>query len=105
MDKKDNIRNISVIAHVDHGKSTLTDSLIAKAGIIADNRAGEARVMDTRDDEQARSITIKATAVSLYYEREEEKEEKVGYLINLIDSPGLLTNFPFFRFFSHVFEK
>eukprot|EP01084_Bolivina_argentea_P320112 555369_1 len=93
MDRKDNIRNISVIAHVDHGKSTLTDSLIGKAGIIADSRQGEARFMDTRDDEQARSITIKATSVSLYYERtikgdDEKKEEKVPYLINLIDSPG-----------------
>jgi len=94
MDRKDNIRNISVIAHVDHGKSTLTDSLIGKAGIIADARQGEARFMDTRDDEQARSITIKATSVSLYYERVEEagtdeKEEvKKPYLINLIDSPG-----------------
>jgi len=88
MDKPTNIRNISVIAHVDHGKSTLTDSLISKAGIIADARAGEARFMDTRDDEQARSITIKSTCVSLYYERQEEKEQKVPYLINLIDSPG-----------------
>jgi len=88
MDKPTNIRNISVIAHVDHGKSTLTDSLISKAGIIADARAGEARFMDTRDDEQARSITIKSTCVSLYYQRQEKEEEKVPYLINLIDSPG-----------------
>lgn len=97
MDRKKNIRNLSVIAHVDHGKSTLTDSLIGKAGIIADVRQGEARFMDTRDDEQARSITIKSTSVSLYYERTERTEQKDGkieekqvpYLINLIDSPGL----------------
>jgi len=87
MEKPTSIRNISVIAHVDHGKSTLTDSLISKAGIIADARAGEARFMDTRDDEQARSITIKSTCVSLYYERK-ESGEKIPYLINLIDSPG-----------------
>lgn len=87
-----NIRNISVIAHVDHGKSTLTDSLISKAGIIAAAKAGESRFMDTREDEQARSITIKSTSVSLYYEHTEkndkEEEEKTPYLINLIDSPG-----------------
>jgi elongation factor 2 len=89
MTKYENIRNISVIAHVDHGKSTLTDSLIGKAGIIADSRQGEARFMDTRDDEQARSITIKATSVSLYYEKKiEESKETTPYLINLIDSPG-----------------
>lgn len=87
MERHDNIRNISVIAHVDHGKSTLTDSLISKAGIIADVKAGEARFMDTRADEQARSITIKSTCVSLYYQREEEAG-KIPYLINLIDSPG-----------------
>jgi len=68
MDRPHLIRNISVIAHVDHGKSTLTDSLIAAAGIIAKARAGDTRFMDTREDEQARTITIKATAVSLYFE-------------------------------------
>jgi len=91
MERHSNIRNLSVIAHVDHGKSTLTDSLIGKAGIIAEARQGEARFMDTRDDEQARSITIKSTCVSLYYEREEGEGAaavKVPYLINLIDSPG-----------------
>lgn len=51
MDKQDNIRNMSVIAHVDHGKSTLTDSLIAKAGIIAGKVAGDARYTDSRPDE------------------------------------------------------
>jgi len=95
MDKKENIRNMSVIAHVDHGKSTLTDSLVQKAGIIAQAKAGEMRFTDTRKDEQERCITIKSTAVSLYYELSDEdmtfiKQESSGnaFLINLIDSPG-----------------
>ncbi|EFP00902.1 hypothetical protein CRE_10685 [Caenorhabditis remanei] len=61
MDRRRNIRNMSVIAHVDHGKSTLTDSLVSKAGIIAQSKAGEARFTDTRKDEQERCITIKST--------------------------------------------
>merc|ERR1712137_194774 len=92
MDHKNNIRNMSVIAHVDHGKSTLTDSLISKAGIIGAAQAGEARFTDTRQDEQDRCITIKSTGVSLYYEMTPEQCPKgstqTGFLINLIDSPG-----------------
>jgi len=96
MDKKKNIRNMSVIAHVDHGKSTLTDSLVAKAGIIAASKAGETRATDTRKDEQERCITIKSTAISMYFEMAEkdiafikqERESTNGFLINLIDSPG-----------------
>ena len=89
MDKQDNIRNMSVIAHVDHGKSTLSDSLIAKAGIISNKIAGEARHLDTREDEKQRGITIKSTGVSLYYEYDAQEEGNlVPYLINLIDSPG-----------------
>jgi len=97
MDIKTNIRNMSVIAHVDHGKSTLTDSLVTKAGIIAQAKAGEMRFTDTRADEQERCITIKSTAVSMYYELTPEdlvylegKQETQGnaFLINLIDSPG-----------------
>uniref|UniRef100_A0A668UI87 Tr-type G domain-containing protein n=1 Tax=Oreochromis aureus TaxID=47969 RepID=A0A668UI87_OREAU len=95
MDKKANIRNMSVIAHVDHGKSTLTDSLVSKAGIIASARAGETRFTDTRKDEQERCITIKSTAISLYYELSEndtafikQSKDGSGFLINLIDSPG-----------------
>jgi len=98
MDYPRNIRNMSVIAHVDHGKSTLTDSLVCKAGIIANERAGEARFTDTRKDEQERCITIKSTGVSLFYELDDYNmqfleqtqyhEGKNGFLINLIDSPG-----------------
>ncbi|KAJ2808668.1 translation elongation factor 2 [Coemansia guatemalensis] len=95
MDKISNIRNMSVIAHVDHGKSTLTDSLVAKAGIISSAKAGETRFTDTRQDEQDRGITIKSTAISMYFELDPEQLEDVkektdgkGFLINLIDSPG-----------------
>ncbi|KAF7592987.1 Elongation factor 2 [Aspergillus hancockii] len=96
MDRPKNIRNMSVIAHVDHGKSTLSDSLVQRAGIIAAAKAGEARFMDTRADEQERGITIKSTAISLYAKFDDEedlKEIEKGYdgkefLINLIDSPG-----------------
>jgi len=96
MDKKHNIRNMSVIAHVDHGKSTLTDSLLSKAGIIAQQKAGDARHMDTRQDEQDRGITIKSTAISMFFEMNEadlgdikgSKPDGNGFLINLIDSPG-----------------
>ncbi|CCK69569.1 elongation factor 2 KNAG_0C04670 [Huiozyma naganishii CBS 8797] len=95
MDHVTNVRNMSVIAHVDHGKSTLTDSLVQKAGIISAAKAGEARFMDTRKDEQERGITIKSTAISLFTEMSDEdvkdikqKSEGNSFLINLIDSPG-----------------
>ncbi|KAI6007135.1 P-loop containing nucleoside triphosphate hydrolase protein [Pisolithus albus] len=95
MDQPNNIRNMSVIAHVDHGKSTLTDSLVSKAGIIAQAKAGEVRFTDTRPDEKERGITIKSTAISMYFEMDKEdvdviKQKTVGneFLINLIDSPG-----------------
>jgi len=102
MDKKENIRNMSVIAHVDHGKSTLTDSLVSKAGIIAASKAGETRATDTRKDEQDRCITIKSTAISMFFNMDEKDlafikqpitkkkdgTNEPGFLINLIDSPG-----------------
>lgn len=95
MDKVTNVRNMSVIAHVDHGKSTLTDSLVQNAGIISAAKAGEARFTDTRKDEQERGITIKSTAISLYAQLSDDyvsqiDQKTVGneFLINLIDSPG-----------------
>ncbi|KAI6244850.1 Elongation factor [Erysiphe necator] len=97
MDKATNVRNMSVIAHVDHGKSTLTDSLLSKAGIISAAKAGDARATDTRADEQERGITIKSTAISLYGNLPDDQDlaDIVGqktdgrdFLINLIDSPG-----------------
>jgi len=90
MGNADQIRNMSVIAHVDHGKSTLTDSLIAKAGIIAGDKAGDMRATDTRADEKERGITIKSTGVSLYFETDivDPGQGNKPYLINLIDSPG-----------------
>ncbi len=82
----------SVIAHVDHGKSTLTDSLVCAAGIISSKAAGEARSMDTRPDEQERCITIKSTGVSMFFNVDPDTVPKdadgVGFLVNLIDSPG-----------------
>ena len=93
MDFPNQIRNMSVIAHVDHGKSTLSDSLVAAAGIIKQETSGDVRLMDTRADEIARGITIKSTAISLYYHVGEElvkdlKVDERNFLINLIDSPG-----------------
>jgi elongation factor 2 len=58
---------------VDHGKSTLTDSLVSKAGIIASAKAGTVRVTDTRPDEKERGISIKSTAISMYFEVDKEE--------------------------------
>jgi elongation factor 2 len=117
MDMKHNIRSMSVIAHVDHGKTTLTDSLVQKAGIISSKAAGGARYTDTRKDEAERGITIKSTGISMFFEYDIKAGEVAGlseeeaaaaakavedrmeadanvkitensYLINLIDSPG-----------------
>jgi elongation factor 2 len=68
---------MSVIAHVDHGKTTLTDSLIAFAGIIAGEKVG-ARSTDYDEEEKKRGITIKSTGVSMYYEIEDHEAAESG---------------------------
>ncbi|KAJ2821023.1 translation elongation factor 2 [Coemansia erecta] len=94
MDKVENIRNMSVIAHADHGKSTLTDLLVTNAGIVT--MAGEARSTDTGADEQEHGITVKSTVIPMYFELDADQMDDVkdkeddsnGFLINLIDTPG-----------------
>ena len=67
--KSDRIRNICVLAHVDHGKTTLCDSLISSNGIISERTAGEVRYMDSREDEQQRGITMKSSCISLWHRK------------------------------------
>ena len=78
-----NIKNIGIIAHVDHGKTTLSDNLLSAAGMISDKMAGEMRALDYHEIEQARGITIKAANISLYYQKDGRE-----YAINLVDTPG-----------------
>lgn len=77
------IRNTSIIAHVDHGKTTLSDSLLAAAGIISEQRAGQQLALDSWELEQKRQMTVFASNISLAHTFKDKE-----YLINLIDTPG-----------------
>lgn len=79
----DRIRNICFMAHVDHGKTTLVDHLIASNKIISETMAGKFRYMDSREDEQKHGITMKSSSIMLNY-----VYNSIEYLINVIDSPG-----------------
>lgn len=83
MSKKELIRNLGIIAHIDHGKTTLADSLLAGTGLLSPTMAGSARVLDYLEEEQKRKITIKTANISLLY-----KTAQNNYIINLADTPG-----------------
>jgi elongation factor 2 len=83
MNEPVHIRNIGIVAHIDHGKTTLSDNLLAGAGIISEELAGKQLFMDSDEEEQARGITIDASNVSMVHEYEGQE-----FLINMIDTPG-----------------
>ncbi len=74
-----NIRNLAIIAHVDHGKTTLVDGLLKAGGTYRENQATEERAMDSMDQEKERGITIKAKNTSVHWQ---------GHIINIVDTPG-----------------
>jgi elongation factor 2 len=83
MKEKDKIRNIAIAAHIDHGKTTFSDNLLAGAGMLSEETAGKQRALDFHDDEASRGITIDSASVSMIHNIEGE-----DHLINLIDTPG-----------------
>lgn len=78
-DKRQDVRNVAIIAHVDHGKTTLVDGLLKSAGVFRENQEVQDRVMDSGDIERERGITILAKNTAVFYK---------GVKINIIDTPG-----------------
>lgn len=83
MKNQDRIRNIAIAAHIDHGKTTFSDNLLAGAGMLSEDTAGKQRALDFHEDEASRGITIDSASVSMLHNFEGQE-----YLINLIDTPG-----------------